>query len=119
MFRNLSSKPTSFSSLEMHLPDVEVSSLRVEEGSSVVGKSLPELELRKKHGVTVLAVRRDSKTFPNPDVDMTFFADDVFYVMGLPEKLAESAKLFSKREADDVAIVCGNQDVTGHAGKSG
>ncbi len=96
MFRNLSKKSTLLSSLDLHLPDVEVSSMRVEEGSPMVGKSLAELELRKKHGVTVLAVRRDSQTFPNPDVEMPFLADDVLYVMGAPEKLAESAKLFSR-----------------------
>jgi CPA2 family monovalent cation:H+ antiporter-2 len=95
MFRNLSRKPSPFSSLDLHLPDVEVSSMRVEEGSPMVGKSLIELELRKKHGVTVLAVRRDSQTFHNPDVEMPFFVDDVLYLMGAPEKLAESAKLFS------------------------
>ncbi|HSG67429.1 MAG TPA: cation:proton antiporter, partial [Bacteroidales bacterium] len=96
MFRNLSRKSSVFSSLDLHLPDVEVSSMRVEEGSPIVGKSLIELELRKKHGVTVLAVRRDSQTLPNPDVEMPFFADDILYVMGAPEKLAESTKLFSK-----------------------
>jgi CPA2 family monovalent cation:H+ antiporter-2 len=97
MFRNLSRKSSVFSSLELHLPDVEVSSMRVEEGSQLVGKSLVELELRKKHGVTVLAVRRDSQTFHNPEVDAPFFVDDILYVMGAPEKLAESAMLFSRR----------------------
>jgi CPA2 family monovalent cation:H+ antiporter-2 len=98
MFRNLATEPTSFSNLGLHLPDIEVSSMRVEEGSAIVGMTLLELELRKKYGVTVLAVRRDSQTFPNPEVEMTFFADDVLYIMGFPEKLAESAKLFSGDE---------------------
>jgi CPA2 family monovalent cation:H+ antiporter-2 len=95
MFRNLSGKSSPFSSLDLQLPDVEVSSMRVEEGSPMVGKSLIELELRKKHGVTVLAVRRDSQTFHNPEVEMPFFVDDVLYLMGAPEKLAASTKLFS------------------------
>lgn len=99
MFRNLSRKSTLLSSLDLHLPDVEVSSMRVEKGSPMEGKSLVELELRKKHGVTVLAMRRESQTFPNPEVEMPFNADDVLYVMGAPEKLAESAKLFSRRTA--------------------
>lgn len=60
-----------------------------------MGRSLSELELRKKYGVTVLALRRDSQTFPNPEVEMPFYADDVLYVMGTPEKLAVSARLFS------------------------
>jgi CPA2 family monovalent cation:H+ antiporter-2 len=97
MFRNLSRKSSVFSSLDLHLPDVEVSSIRIEEGSPMVGKSLVELELRKKHGVTVLAVRRNSQTFHNPEVEMPFWVDDVLYVMGAPEKLAESVRLFSRR----------------------
>jgi len=86
-----------FSSSDIDLPDVEVSSMRVEEGSPIVGKSLVELELRKKYGVTVLAIRRDSQTLPNPDVEAPFFTDDVLYVIGAPGKIAESARLFSKR----------------------
>jgi CPA2 family monovalent cation:H+ antiporter-2 len=96
MFRNLSRQSTLFSNIDLHLPDVEVSSMRVEEGSLIEGKSLVELELRKKHGVTVLAVCRDSQTFPNPDVESPFLTDDVLYVIGAPEKLAESTRLFYK-----------------------
>ena len=95
MFRNLSRKSSVFSSSELHLPDVEVSSMRVEDGSPIMGKSLVELELRKKYDVTVLAVRRDSKTLPSLDVEMPFVAGDVLYVMGIPKKLAESVQLFS------------------------
>jgi CPA2 family monovalent cation:H+ antiporter-2 len=97
MFRNLVRESSSFSNLDLQLPDVEVSSLRVEEGSPIEGKSLLELELRKKYGVTVLALRRETQTFPNPDVEMPFFADDILYLMGNPEELAESAKLFSSK----------------------
>lgn len=96
MFRKLARKSSLVSSLDLNLPDVEVSAMRIEVGSPMVGKSLAELELRKKHGVSVLALRRDSQTFPNPEVDMPFYADDVLYVMGIPQKLAESVKLFSK-----------------------
>ncbi len=101
MFRALSEKSSSFSSSDLHLPDVEVSSMRVEKCSPMQGKSLVELELRKKYGVTVLAVRRDSQTFPNPEVDVPFYADDVLYLLGAPEKLAEIGKLFSKIEVDN------------------
>lgn len=94
MFRSLSGTPD----LNLHLPDVEVSSIRVEAGSQVVGKSLVELELRKRFGVTVIAVRRDSQTFANPEVDKKFFANDILYVIGEPKKLAEGSKLFSHTE---------------------
>ena len=60
--------------------------------------SLLELELRKKYGVTVFAVCRDSQIFLNPEVDRSFYADDILYVIGSPEKLAEIGKLFSRGE---------------------
>ncbi|OEU84242.1 MAG: hypothetical protein BA873_06060 [Desulfobulbaceae bacterium C00003063] len=77
MFRNLSEKSALFSSLDLQLPNVEVSSRRVEEASLVVSRSLLELELREKYGVTVFAVRRDSQIVLNPEVDRSFYADDV------------------------------------------
>jgi len=98
MFRNLSGKSSSVANIDLQLPDVEVSSMRVEEGSFVVGMSLVELELRKKYGVTVFAVCRDSQTFLNPEVDRSFYADDILYVIGSPEKLSEIGKLFNRGE---------------------
>lgn len=98
MFRNLARKSSLFSTMDLQLPDVEVSAMRVQEESLLVGKSLLDLQLRKRYGVTVLAVRRDAKTFPNPDVEAPFFAGDVLYIIGVPEKIAESARLFSKME---------------------
>jgi len=98
MFRNLSGKSFPVGNLDLQLPDVGVSSMRVEEGSFVVGMSLVKLELRKKYGVTVFAVCRDSQTFLNPEVDQSFYADDILYVIGSPEKLSEIGKLFNRGE---------------------
>ncbi len=98
MFRSLSSQTSSFSSLDMHLSDVEVSAIRVEDNSKIAGRSLVQLDLRKKYSVTVLAVRRDAQTFPNPNVDMPFEVDDVLYVMATPEKLTESLGLFKNKQ---------------------
>jgi CPA2 family monovalent cation:H+ antiporter-2 len=109
MFRNPTRDSSLFSNLHLHLPDVEVSSMRVETGSLLVGKSLTELELRKTHGVAVLALRRDSETFTDLDVDIPFCAEDVLYVMGAPEKLAGIAKLFRKKEVDDATSLASDK----------
>ncbi len=97
MFRKLSEESSPFSSLDLHLLQVEVESIRVEDGSMIAGKSLIELELRKKHGVTVLAVRRGSQVFPNPEADMPFLGDDLLYVVGTSEKLYEIRRLFKSQ----------------------
>ena len=67
---------------------MEISSLRIGERSPLIGKSLAQIELRKKYDITVLAIRRDSKILSNPDGDVQLFANDVLFVLGLPEKIA-------------------------------
>lgn len=77
--------------------------MRVIENAPVVGKSLAQIELRKKYGVTVLAIGRDSQILSNPYGDMQFCADDDLFVLGLPEKIALVTGLFynpKEREVD-------------------
>jgi CPA2 family monovalent cation:H+ antiporter-2 len=102
MFRSLSKESASFSDLRLHLPDVEISTLRIDEKSPLVGKSLAQTELRKKYGVTVLAVRRDSQMFSNPEVDLEFHAGDVLFVLGSPEKIAGVTGLFRNQDKIEV-----------------
>ncbi|WP_136809039.1 cation:proton antiporter [Desulfosediminicola flagellatus] len=104
MFRMLPGKSSLLSKIDLHLPDVEVAAIRIEENSPVVGNTLLNLELRKKHGVTVLAVRHDSQTFSNPEVDAPFCVDDILYVVGTPEKLADIRPLFKQDEKSDNTV---------------
>lgn len=93
MFRSFSKKPSSFCDLKFQLPDVEISALRVAERSPWVGKSLAQIRLREKYGVTVLAIHRNSQILSNPDVNMPFGANDVLFVLGPPDKVAKVAGL--------------------------
>ncbi len=95
MLRNISSESASFSDLKLQLPDVEINSLRIGERSSLAEKSLSQVELRKRYGITVLAIRRDSKMFSNPDGDIQLYANDVLFVLGLPEKIAVVTDIFN------------------------
>ena len=88
MFRSFNKKSSSLSDLQLQLPDVEISTLKVAERSSLVGKSIAEVDLRKKFGVTVLAIRRNSQILSNPDGDTKLLSNDVLIVLGLPDKIA-------------------------------
>jgi monovalent cation:H+ antiporter-2, CPA2 family len=88
MFRTLYKEASSFSDLNLQLPDDEISTLRVVENSPLVGKSLAEIHLRRIYGVTVLAVRRDSQIYSNPNVNMPIFSHDVLFVLGPPDGIA-------------------------------
>jgi CPA2 family monovalent cation:H+ antiporter-2 len=98
MFRSLSKESASFSDLTPQIPDVEISTLRVGKRSLLAGKSLGQMELRKRYGVTVLAIRRDLKILSNPDGDMQLCANDELFVLGPPEKIAEVTGLFHNQE---------------------
>jgi len=98
MFRSLSKESASFSDLKLHLPDVEISIIRVNEGTSLVGKSLAQIELRKKYGVTLLAIRRDSQIISDPGGDTKFCANDILVLLGSPNKIAVITGLFHDLE---------------------
>jgi len=88
MFRSFYEKSLSVSDLKLQLPDVEISTLKIAEKSRLVGKSIAQVNLRKRFGVTVLAIRRNSQILSNPHADTQFLSDDTFVVLGLPEKIA-------------------------------
>jgi len=98
MFRSLSKEPASFPGLKRHLPDVEIVTLRVFKRAPAVGKTLDQIGLRKKCGVTVLAVRRNSQMISNPDGDLRFCAGDLVVVIGPPDKIAGAMDLFDDPE---------------------
>lgn len=62
--------------------------------SHVSGKTLAQVELRKKHGVTLIASCRDGQTSSNPDASIRLCPGDVLVLLGRPDKIAEVAGLF-------------------------
>jgi len=77
------------------LPNVNISAIKVEEGSVAEGKTLGESDLRRKTGVTLLAVKRGAEVIEHPTLKTRFLKDDVIYVMGNPEQANLAGELFS------------------------
>jgi len=77
------------------IPGLEVRNIRVEEGSPIAGKTLGEMLLKKKYGVTVLAVRRNGAIIPHPDGTCEIRAGDEVVITGTGEKIAGAIPLFS------------------------
>ena len=94
IFRSHIRDSTSFTDLGLQLPDMEVTSFRVDEHSSMVGKTLSQIGLRKNYGVTLLAIRRDSRVLSNPEGEITICAHDVLIILGSPDKIADITSLF-------------------------
>jgi len=89
MFRNLSKASASFSDLKLELPNVDISAFRISQGSPLIGKTLAQIELRRRCGVSVVAIRRDAQILSNPGADALLQSNDELFVLGPPEKIAD------------------------------
>ncbi|MDM7919253.1 MAG: cation:proton antiporter [Methanosarcina sp.] len=81
-------------SIKDELPGVDIQVLKVGSGSSFDGKTLAEMEFRKKHGVTVLSVRRGQNIIHTPEGGFLLQAKDVCVLLGKPENLLNVRKFF-------------------------
>ncbi len=99
--RSLPAETPSLADLRPHLKDMEITTVRLADGAPLAGRTLAQMELRKKHGLTVLAVRRDGELVFNPDPDLELLPGDLLILLGAPEKLAAGGFLF--RPADKEA----------------
>ncbi|MFH2012116.1 MAG: cation:proton antiporter [Pseudomonadota bacterium] len=93
MLRSFSNKPQSFSDLSLHLPEIEISTLRVGEESPMIGKTLAQIDIRKKYGVTLLAIRRNSQIISSPHGEMQLWANDALILLATPDKISKFAEL--------------------------
>ncbi len=76
------------------IPNIEIIALKVHQGSNIDGKSLIESQLRKKHGITLVALKRKHLIMEHPDPSMIFREDDIAYILGKPDQIAQATELF-------------------------
>jgi CPA2 family monovalent cation:H+ antiporter-2 len=74
--------------LENYLSDIDISVIRIKDRPNMVGQSLSQLALRTRHGVTVVAIRRDGETILNPDPLEPLCLNDELIVVGQPDRLS-------------------------------
>jgi CPA2 family monovalent cation:H+ antiporter-2 len=73
----------------------EISTIQIKEGCTAAGKTIKDIELRKKLGVTVLLVKRGPETVYNPDADTKLMPGDTVFLFGEPNDIIRASKLFS------------------------
>jgi monovalent cation:H+ antiporter-2, CPA2 family len=69
------------------LPNINISALKIDDESFMIGKSLDELRFRSTYGVTVIAILRGSELIEHPDSKVNFKKEDVVYIMGRPDQV--------------------------------
>jgi CPA2 family monovalent cation:H+ antiporter-2 len=80
-----------------HHANIEITAVKVDDHSPVIGKSLVEMQFRKTFGVTLVALLRGKILIDNPDPEMLFEEGDLVYIMGRSEQIANATELFAKR----------------------
>jgi len=78
-------------------PKVSVEWVRVPLKSSVSGKTLGKLNLRKRLGVSAIAIVSGEKTVPNPSASFRLKDDDLLIVLGSAKGMERLRKLLSTK----------------------
>ncbi|MFZ5905979.1 MAG: cation:proton antiporter [Nitrospirota bacterium] len=77
------------------LPEIEIDGFRITEGSHLDEKTIKELQIRKKTGVTIIAVRRGKTVHTNPQPDFRLKAGDFLLYTGDRENMQNALSYFS------------------------
>ena len=92
-------QPVETDEVQVPLGDAFIEWLDLESSSELAGQTLGEAHLRQETGVSVLAVQRDSETYPNPGPDFELAAGDVLVTLGTSDEQDELETLLGEDEA--------------------
>ena len=76
---------------------IETGWYEIKAGNKFEGKSLNDLEVRKKTGISVVGLMRDGEFKPNPEPEIVFTAGDLIAIIGLKEKRIIFEKVFFRK----------------------
>ncbi|MBM4146014.1 MAG: hypothetical protein FJ240_07040 [Nitrospira sp.] len=76
------------------LPEIEIDGYRLPEGSQLGDRTIKELQIRKKTGVTIIAVRRGKEVHTNPAPDFRFKQGDFILFTGDRENMNTALSYF-------------------------
>jgi len=105
MLRGLSGEATAIHRLEQELPEFKVVTLRVHEDCLLVGKSLIEIEMRKRYHVSILAIRREKGSIFNPGGEDILRPGDALVVTGQIGDILDIVPLLRRRKLRDKPII--------------
>lgn len=105
MLRNPKELPSTLSDLIYRMSNVSIVTYTIEPGSPVAGRTLGDINLRKRFDVLILAILRGQRTITNPGGETELRPHDIVVVQGMPEPVARASTLFQapKREEGGAA----------------
>jgi len=78
----LSYKPKALETIEVALDDLSIEWIKVSKDSPSLGKSIGELEVRKRTGASIIAAIKEGDSIINPGPDYIMHADTTMVVAG-------------------------------------
>ena len=82
------------------LPEIEIDGYLISEGSHLAEKTIKNLQIRKKTGVTIIAVRRGKTVHTNPEPDFKLENGDFILFTGDRENMNTALNYFNPKTAD-------------------
>lgn len=97
MLRNPEIRRKSICELALDFSDVDIRSIRAGKHSEAAGRTLGNLDLRNKYGVSVLAISRNHRLMYDLGAETELNPDDILLLISPPEKLEEIRELFEDK----------------------
>jgi len=82
------------------LLSLRIHMLKVEPGSYAEGKTIADLDLKGRYGITDFGLRRENKTVAQPDVSTCLMVNDALIIFSTDQTAGELLPLFSKHGTD-------------------
>lgn len=67
---------------KLNIPDFEINTLIIHKNSVAYQKSIKELDLRNKTGISILAIKRGNEVYSNPSANFVLDDHDIIYTLG-------------------------------------
>lgn len=89
-------EPTPLPQAEIVLKGMVIEWLTVTPGSPLVGNTIANLQIRKRTGVSVIAIKRKGEIIPNPDPSEIIVEGDTLLLIGTGEQMLRFRQTFSQ-----------------------
>jgi CPA2 family monovalent cation:H+ antiporter-2 len=98
MLRGIHHRSSKLGDLHVHLPEIEISAIRLGKECPHIGQSLASAELRNRYGITVLAISRENNLLVNLDSSAELLENDILYVIGSSNQCARAGRVMTGGE---------------------
>lgn len=84
----------SASAFSLDPSEAKIEVIKLQEGSSLIGKTILESGLKRAYGLTVIMIKRDGKSITTVAADTALQAADSLVVIGTPDDLQKARLIF-------------------------